>query len=167
MAISKSKFILLATFLILIPNIIALEVSCEEELSIHLSRQFGMAIGDKISGKFKIILESSSELKNISLYFNETLVAFDEGNILAFSFNTKDYDIGNYNITAIAITTKSEIFQKSIFKDFMNPLIANMIGISVLIVAVSLTALKYIKKNKAPNEAKDKDLNLISISKKF
>jgi hypothetical protein len=146
----------------------------DDEIVISMRRLVGTAVGNKISGKFRITVNSgisTNELVYIELLFNDTTVSEGNASTLSFTFNTKEYGIGLMNITAIGKDFDGNNYQTTLEKHFMNPKIANVIGISIAVFALIISGIsvwkKYFKDRKKHTKDHQEKLDEINIESKF
>lgn len=132
-----------------------------DKLSLSVQRNMGTAIGDQIEGDFTIHGSGDEDIVALELYFNETKVADSSSNSLDFRFNTKDYWIGDVNITLKGFDGNGVEFQYSTLKNFLSPTIGILIIIGVVIligISVGMSLYYNLKnrkgKKKSPEEMK-------------
>lgn len=165
-------FILLFSFNSIILNSNAQD---EEVLSLGISKNVGLDIGDKIEGDFTITGSGLDNILNLTLLFNGTQVAFESDNQLTFRFDTKDYPLGLMNITLIGEDNEGMVYKKTIFKEFVSP----KVGIWVLIIVGVIAFLSSViivlilvfgskkKQNEKESAAEKKNKIKIDIDKDF
>ena len=162
-------FILLFSFNVVITNTNAQD---EDFLSLRISKNVGIAHGDKVEGDFTVTGSGPESILNLTLFFNGTQVKYESNNELSYRFNTKEYPLGLMNITLVGIDSEGEVYKKTIFKEFISPAIGNWIwiiigGIALISGGLKLASYLKNKRNEKQSTAEKKTKIKIDIDKEF
>jgi len=132
-----------------------MQVIAQNNLTLTLTRNFGLGFGPIVQGIFTIHGNGPEEVQNITLYFNGEQVHFVVGNTVAWQFNTDDYPSGSTNITLVGIDDVGETYTASTSVMFLSAGMGTAIFGIVIVIVVVLVIAKYgpMLRKKKPSSA--------------
>lgn len=142
---NKRLFLRISVVVILFISFISpLSLSnAQESVDISLRRTFGMAFGDNIQGTFTVVGSGTENIVNLTLYFGGAQVAFTEGYSLSYRFKTKEYMLGNFNITLIGYDMGGNPYYSTKLVKIMAPTISIIITTGIILLVVVAVSIKY------------------------
>jgi hypothetical protein len=132
----------------------------EPSVSMKLKRNVGTDMGDgrRIEGDWTITGTGSAEVTRMELFFNGNKTAESANNSLSFRFNTRDYAIGETNITLIGYLANGEAVQTTEIREFLDPAATDRFLYITLtitgIIVVGSIVIAIIAKKKQNNQPK-------------
>jgi hypothetical protein len=137
-------------------------------LELKMKRNVGTDMGDnyRIEGDWTITVTGSSDIVFIVLQFNGENITNASGASLKFQFNTRNYAIGDTNITAIGWTAEGAVAQSSKLMYFMDPedtdaiLIWTFVGVGGLFALIIIIKVYQYKKQKTAKPIQKTDVSI-------
>jgi len=140
-------------------SLFASQVSAEPTISLSINKIEGYNLGSDINGQFTVSAKVSSEVVRVEFYLNGTLQYNDTaGAPFSWTFDTTNYALGNYNITAVAYDSSGQqatavlsqnFVEVPVFWSIILPIII-VVGSIALIISYVWSLLKASNPTKCP-----------------
>ena len=136
----------IAGFLLITVGLFAgmpMQATGQESLSLSLTRNIGIGLGNIIQGTFTLHGSGPAEVQNLTVYFNGEQVHFVTGNTINWLFHTGDYAAGSTNITLFGIDDSGGAYRATRDVFFLSETMGTVIFGGVMILVVILVVAKY------------------------
>jgi hypothetical protein len=120
-----------------------MQAAAQESLSLSLTRNIGIGLGNIIQGTFTLQGSGPAEVQNLTVFFNGEQVHFVIGNTISWQFNTGDYAAGSTNITLFGIDDSGGTYSATREVFFLSETMGTVIFGGVMILVVILVLAKY------------------------
>lgn len=142
----KRTLRLLLTTLALLTPLAASAQGGGEELDLGLRRDFGYRGGDRIQGKFSMLVSGPDDLARVDFTIDGQAVGSDDQPPFETSFNTGDYALGRHTLAAVGTTADGRVLRSQARSfTFISPEeglgSATRIVVPILIAALGLTLI--------------------------
>ena len=117
--------------------------AAQDDITFSLHRTFGTALGNNIQGTFTLSGTAPSTVSNLTVYFNDVQVHFEEGNTISWQFYTGDYNSGSVNITLIGKDVSGEVYSVTKSYVFFTGIQTNLITGGIIALVVVTVLVKY------------------------
>jgi hypothetical protein len=120
-----------------------MQAAGQESLSLSLTRNIGIGLGNIIQGTFTLHGSGPAEVQNLTVYFNGEQVHFVTGNTINWQFHTGNYAAGSTNITLFGIDDSGGTYRATRDVFFLSEAMGTVIFGGVMILVVILIVAKY------------------------
>lgn len=142
----KQQTLAIAGFLLITVSLFAgmpMQASGQESLSLSLTRNLGIGLGNIIQGTFTLHGNGPADVQNLTVYFNGEQVHFVTGNTISWQFHTGDYTAGSTNITLFGVDASGETYRATRDVFILSEVMGTAILGGVMILVIILVIAKY------------------------
>jgi ribosomal protein L32 len=146
----KPSLALMILLAFLAYSFFAFQVSAEPTVNLSINKNIGYNFGSDINGQFIVSAHVSNEVVRVEFYLNGTLQYNDTAAPFSWAFDTTNYALGTYNITAVAYDSSGQQATAGLNQNFVevpafwSTFLPIIIAIVVIVAVVaSFWALKH------------------------
>jgi len=136
----------IAAFLLITSGLIAglpMQASGQGTLSMSLTRNLGIGLGNIIQGAFTLHGSGPAEVQNLTVYFNGIQVHYVNGNTISWQFHTGDFPAGSTNITLFGIDDSGGTYRATRDVFILSEVMGTAIFGGVIVLVIVLAIAKY------------------------